>query len=232
MPLSRYLQHPEHVQAFKGFLAKEFAVENLIFWKDFTRLRAFAVTRTQHLPVDSQLPGHVHSIQIAEVGSLLPSANADLYQMLQMIRKTYIENNAPEAINISFRMRDNICTELQTLTPQSPITVAEIDRIFKPAIREVVEMMESDHFLRFIKSDHYVLNKDTPRSLEGSPDKSNNNPCLGESKATDKGTIEFGPLLSESADSGYSPKGLEREGFPDYVTEVMALSTPRQEERD
>jgi len=153
--LSLYLQNSDNFQAFHEFLAKEFALENLLFWRDVTNVRNFIKNNVADL--EASLPGYVHTVNLSEDGSILPSTNA-LQQMLQMLLKTYIEDDAPAAINISWQMRTEMCEELRNLKSQS-MSSEEFDGIFKRAIKEVLEMLECDHFLRFIKSEFYVNNQ-------------------------------------------------------------------------
>jgi len=229
--LQIYLQNPEQYTAFHKFLAKEFAVESLLYWKDVQTIKNYLINQRAPTTTDmnESLPGHIVSINLTSEGSCIPSSNVTVYQMLQLVCKMYIVDNAPQAINISFIHRNEILQKCSELSPQTVITWQEVDAIFKTASREILGMLESDSFLRFVKSEHFITPQEpattgaeepSPREVSTIPEPSPSG--LSENDLLVRSFSGYDP--QEMAENKHSKSSLHAISLPDLEEETAPTS--------
>lgn len=124
------LMMPEGFAAFKAYLSKEFAVENILFWHEARIFREYAL-----------------------------SATADRTLVLTMAKAVfdhYFREGSVLQINVAFTTMTNVTQNLQAATddPKLPLTTAA--DIFQEAAKHIFGLMIHDSYPRFTRSTDYA----------------------------------------------------------------------------
>jgi len=195
--LREVLQTPKGFDQFRDHLAKEFAVENLFFWRDLheimdavapeieppspltnsqsrtkaspstERLSDFAALELQSLTIsiDNSSPSpasattSISTPKHKESKQMIPPVQ--FRDMLTKLHKEYVHYGAPNSINISYRLRldlsdaiESLLTSMDTsITANETWTIEKLPKVFEETEKEILDMMESDSFIRFKQQD-------------------------------------------------------------------------------
>eukprot|EP00475_Leptophrys_vorax_P044988 TRINITY_DN9211_c0_g1_i3.p1 TRINITY_DN9211_c0_g1~~TRINITY_DN9211_c0_g1_i3.p1 ORF type:complete len:407 (+),score=103.47 TRINITY_DN9211_c0_g1_i3:332-1552(+) len=139
--LSRLLQHEDGFKMFYTFLEKEFALENILFWKTAEEF---------HVRFDDNL-----SKALNQEGTVKLSQN--VLAEASLIMQRYINDDAVLCVNLSSECRQEvyakfaILSDLEAHPTRAQLTkqLNELLEAFQRAQREVLKLLSLDSFMRF-----------------------------------------------------------------------------------